>query len=120
MSDEPKRIYLQQPEHAIKEYEGCTWCSDRIDDTDTEYIRNDLYAELQAQVEALEQKLEALDVMLEWMMEHGARVDLKTFGARCGMVRLAWFDDNQKTHSLHASSLDGAYRAARDAAGEGE
>ena len=40
----PKKIYLQvEPEDDI--HEGITWCEDRINDTDIEYIRADLAKE---------------------------------------------------------------------------
>ena len=40
----PENIYLQ-----IEDYEGddVTWCTDKINETDEEYIRKDLYEKLQ-------------------------------------------------------------------------
>lgn len=41
----PERIFLQvdpEGEGYPSEYEGVTWCRDRINETDVEYVRKDL------------------------------------------------------------------------------
>jgi len=55
----PKRIYLQNDGDEIT-FEGATWCQDRIDETDAEYIRADLSKGL----------LEAAKAVLEWYNHH--------------------------------------------------
>ena len=43
----PEKIYLQVDENGHRfetNYEGVTWCQDRINDTDIKYIRADLAA----------------------------------------------------------------------------
>jgi len=45
MGKHPDKIYLQVDEDSEKSidwFEGVTWCQDRINDTDIEYIRVDL------------------------------------------------------------------------------
>ena len=49
----PERIYLQtgldewdSEDAAWESLEGVTWCSDRIDDSDVEYVRRDVAAAL--------------------------------------------------------------------------
>lgn len=47
----PERIYLQWYPTYDGSESDCTWCSDKIDDNDTEYIRADKYAELKKNLE---------------------------------------------------------------------
>jgi len=35
-------IYLQDEEHSLENYEGITWCNERVDDSDTKYIRAEI------------------------------------------------------------------------------
>jgi len=37
----PKIIYLQIDGDSFGEWEGATWCQDKINDTDVEYVRVD-------------------------------------------------------------------------------
>ncbi len=60
MSD-PERIYLQQEEFSSTDLGGQTWCIDRIDESDTEYVRADLFATLEAENKELQQKVVATD-----------------------------------------------------------
>lgn len=54
MSDQPpERIWLQGDGLDGTYYE--TWCQDKINDTDTEYVRGDIH---QAELERLKKKLE--------------------------------------------------------------
>ena len=47
----PSRIYLQQEEVApFLEHAEITWCSDKINDHDVEYVRVDLYNSLLARL----------------------------------------------------------------------
>lgn len=39
----PERIYLQDEGVALPDYDGVTWCVDRINDNDTEYVRKDIH-----------------------------------------------------------------------------
>jgi len=49
-----KKIYLQTEEDSEDdEWEGRTWCEDRINNDDVEYIRSDINAELKKQFKAL-------------------------------------------------------------------
>lgn len=45
----PERIWLQDEGHSPEDYEVVTWCVDPIDDSDTEYVRADLLADLEAE-----------------------------------------------------------------------
>ena len=59
-----ERIYLQTVEVSSTEYEGRTWCQDRIDDTDTEYVRADLLADLRSQRDALKATVRDLQAIV--------------------------------------------------------
>jgi len=37
----PDKIYLQIDGDSFGEWEGATWCQDKINDTDVEYVRAD-------------------------------------------------------------------------------
>ena len=51
-----ERIWLQSEENSITDpaYEGRTWCRDSVNEDDTEYVRADLFAALEAQLAKLE------------------------------------------------------------------
>ena len=56
----PKRIYLQADSNfPVDTGEEVTWCVDEINDTDTEYVRLDVYEELRAENAALRSRLDA-------------------------------------------------------------
>lgn len=47
----PQRIYLQQEERApYKEHSEVTWCADKINEHDVEYVRIDLFNSLKARL----------------------------------------------------------------------
>ena len=52
MKPAPKTIYLQDCDPNCNEEP--TWCVDKIEETDVEYIRKDLYQELYNKYRALE------------------------------------------------------------------
>ena len=47
IANAPGRIYLQVGDDAepTPNYDGCTWCADRINESDVEYVRGDLSEE---------------------------------------------------------------------------
>lgn len=50
----PQRIWLQQEEPApFNEHSEVTWCQDKINQHDVEYVRVDLYNSLRAQLKRL-------------------------------------------------------------------
>lgn len=54
MSDAPKRIYLQlDDEDRVEGWGGATWCVDRINDEDVEYVLAKSHASLLAQRDAM-------------------------------------------------------------------
>ena len=61
MNEAPKTIFLNNSDLEGNwdwdYHEGITWSSDRIDDTDIEYIRKDEYDQAQARIERLEEAL---------------------------------------------------------------
>lgn len=63
-----ERIYLQPGTG-----DDATWCQDRINDDDIEYVRADLYAAAQAEIERLEDAL--LDI--KELAELGGRYSAK-------------------------------------------
>ncbi len=78
MSDDHERIYLQDVNNAGPE--GRTWCYSRIDDVDTEYVRADLFATLESEVEELRQKVshverDAKDAIVHIRKEHKQESD---------------------------------------------
>lgn len=50
----PERLFLQHEEDDYSGHEGQTWCEDRINDSDTEYMRKDLVS--QAITQAVEEE----------------------------------------------------------------
>ena len=51
MKSAPETIYLQWQDY---EGEDVTWCVDKINETDVEYVRKDLYDDMVAMVKILE------------------------------------------------------------------
>ncbi len=60
-----ERIFLQTIEESDHQYEGRTWCQDQIDETDTEYVRADLFATLETEridlLNAITEAIECFD-----------------------------------------------------------
>jgi hypothetical protein len=49
MSSAPEKIYLQDEDEGLEEYQdvgGRTWCEDKINEGDVEYTRSDLVAKM--------------------------------------------------------------------------
>ena len=64
MSDAPERIYLNLGNEETTYAEAVnagwevSWCEDQQDEWDVEYVRADLYEQLQAEVERLRKEVE--------------------------------------------------------------
>ena len=56
MSEKHDRIFLQDGDGTEWLEEGTTWCQDRINDDDTEYVRADLHAALEARLSKMERE----------------------------------------------------------------
>lgn len=76
MSEAPKRIWLQIPimDEEYTSTEDITWCSDIINDDDTEYVRADEIERLQQRIAELEKRVEPVELSarLKITMEHSA------------------------------------------------
>lgn len=101
-----ERIYLQP---FAGDEGGHTWCSERIDNDDVEYVRADLYATLTARVEELEGALRpfAGDKLPG---NNRTERDYNRFGLRCLMSpmelarRNAFFALHPEEHPLAKSA----------------
>ena len=58
MTNPHERIFLQWENHS--DWSAITWCEDRVEDDDVEYVRIDLYDKLQAENIAMQTTLDAV------------------------------------------------------------
>jgi hypothetical protein len=82
----PARIYLQQEEVApYKEHSEVTWCADRINKRDVEYVRIDLFNSLKARLKRRYVKMDTEDgpVTVETCPMCGYPDDVTTPPAAC-------------------------------------
>ena len=55
MTEPYKTIFLQWGHRS--DWDSLTWCQDRIDDDDVEYVRKDLYDELRVELKTVKAEL---------------------------------------------------------------
>jgi predicted nuclease with TOPRIM domain len=65
-----KIIYLQVDGDSFGEWEGQTWCQDRINDTDVEYI-------LKSEYDALQSELDRLRPLVTWNDKERVKLEIE-------------------------------------------